>query len=254
MHWMLKAICGYLLHPKVPRGSTQGIRVTDVGAGSGIWLLELAEELPATSMLEGFDISSQQYPPPEWWANNVRLMEHDAFRPFPEQYIGAYDVVNVRFLLTLIRGPEAVPFLKNLVTLLKPGGYIQWTEPQFYSVQTKLSNPESASGNVVRHLEALMRKPPSGVTYEWVAELPSTFEKAGLELVCHELFPVKDSYKLPYCQGLLAALEETTVDSPNVSAESAQESSKFISELSKEFAKGVYLDTNFLCMVGRKPH
>ncbi|KAL9093259.1 MAG: hypothetical protein Q9165_004000 [Trypethelium subeluteriae] len=188
MHWMLKAICGYLLHPKVPRGSLQGIRVADVGTGSGIWLLELAEELPTTSTLEGFDISGQQYPPPEWWASNMKLMEHDAFKPFPQQYIGAYDVVNARFLLTLIRSPEAVPFLENLVTLLsmiacslnlvcvysslrnallpEPGGYIQWIEPQFYSAQTKASNPEASSGGVVRHLEALMRNPPSGVTYE----------------------------------------------------------------------------------------
>ncbi len=80
--------------------------------------ISLAAQLPTTIHIDGFDISSAQFPPKEWLPRNVHLHEQDVFAPFAAEYWGVYDVVHVRYLSTLVNNRSLGPLIRNLGTLL----------------------------------------------------------------------------------------------------------------------------------------
>lgn len=79
--------------------------------------MELAQQLPHWQ-IDGFDISGDQYPSATWVAPNISLYEHDAFQPFPSEYHGKYDIVNLRFFMTLLNGQNLDRVLRNVMALL----------------------------------------------------------------------------------------------------------------------------------------
>lgn len=83
-----------------------------------IWALELANELSSSARIDGFDISPAQFTPQAWCGNKVHLRTHDAFKPFPPEYLGQYDIVHLRLFGLVANNENAEPLLKNLITLL----------------------------------------------------------------------------------------------------------------------------------------
>ncbi|KAJ5103673.1 hypothetical protein N7532_004202 [Penicillium argentinense] len=108
---------GYLLHPKIPQ--RDGMRVADVGTGTGIWLRDLAAVLLDDCKLDGFDLSGAMFfnekPPPP----NVKFHQHNLLEPFPAELIGQYDVVNVCAMVVALSSDEWKPALCNLISLLR---------------------------------------------------------------------------------------------------------------------------------------
>jgi ubiquinone/menaquinone biosynthesis C-methylase UbiE len=51
-HYLWKAAIGYNVHPSIPISS--GTMVADIAAGTGMWLIEMAQSHP-TVLFEGFD-------------------------------------------------------------------------------------------------------------------------------------------------------------------------------------------------------
>lgn len=66
---------------------------------------------------DGFDISGEQYPVAGRLPANVSLHEHDTFTPYPEELHGKFDIVNVRFLMTLL-SKEKLPLMLQSVRQL----------------------------------------------------------------------------------------------------------------------------------------
>ncbi|KAF7864082.1 hypothetical protein EAF04_007047 [Stromatinia cepivora] len=116
-HWLVKEACGYLIHPKIEFNKEEA-RIADIGTGTGIWLLELSEDLPSSAKLDGFDISAAQYPLKEWLPEKVDLVTQNAFKPFPQNILGTYDVAHLRFALFYVNDEDAETLLKNLISLL----------------------------------------------------------------------------------------------------------------------------------------
>ncbi|MCJ1429188.1 hypothetical protein MMC29_007101, partial [Sticta canariensis] len=161
-HWLVKQLCGYLLHPTIPYDSN--VRIADIGTGTGIWPLELAHELSSSARIDGFDISAGQFPPEAWRGNNVHLHAHDAFKPFPTEHLGQYNIVHIRFFLVLVNNEDAEPLLNNLLTLLKPGGYLTWFELQPRASRVLTPNP-STPAVAMEQLLKTMHQPKSTSTY-----------------------------------------------------------------------------------------
>ncbi|KAL8895747.1 MAG: hypothetical protein Q9207_008033 [Kuettlingeria erythrocarpa] len=140
--------------------------------------------------VDGFDISSAQFPPEAWMPETVRLRVQDAFQPFPPDKCGVYDVVHVRYFSTLVKEHSLQPLIRNLVGLLsmfefqtppphttiprletrkltpmvvlEPGGYLQWSEPDMSSTKATATSPSTLKG-AAEKLSALMRSPRPGV-------------------------------------------------------------------------------------------
>jgi SAM-dependent methyltransferase len=137
---------GYSLHPSIVSKLPINARIADVATGTGIWLKDLASVSPSTYSFYGFDISSEQYLPTDSLPENVSLDFLDFKKPIPEKLQGTFDLVNVR-LIIISMGPLDVwkETLKNLLTLLKPGGCVTWTDGNFLNARGFRGASESST-------------------------------------------------------------------------------------------------------------
>lgn len=92
-----------------------------------VWLIETARTLPESAQLDGYDISSDPYPPKEWLPKNVHLGVLNMLDPVPKELVGKYDVVHVGLIVIVVRNENPGLVLKNLMTLLSTR---QLAEPQ----------------------------------------------------------------------------------------------------------------------------
>ena len=81
-----------------------------------IWVVDVAEEFP-NAELHGYDISSSQFPPPEYRPSNVTLSTLDALAPVPQDLVEAYDIVHVGLLVIVARS-DPLALLDNLLRML----------------------------------------------------------------------------------------------------------------------------------------
>ena len=91
---------------------------TDLCYETRIWLIELSRDLSDTVTLDGFDISPAQYPPRALLPKLINLHTHTALAPFPQEFLGKYDVVNLRFLITVLDRDRFGTLLGSLTSLL----------------------------------------------------------------------------------------------------------------------------------------
>ncbi|KAK8040713.1 hypothetical protein PG991_000501 [Apiospora marii] len=168
---------GYILHSSIDLPSIA--RVADVGTGTARFLLHLQPTYP-DAVLEGFDISSALYPPPDTLPPNVSLSVRDMKEPFPAEMHGKYDLVHVRMVVAAMLPEEWEPTVWNLVQLLKPGGFLQWEECDFINAEYLQINPdcpvEKTRGIAEQFRTALWTRFQNG----WNT-LPRQMRAAGLE-------------------------------------------------------------------------
>jgi SAM-dependent methyltransferase len=105
------------------------IRIADVGTGTGIWLSHTASCLASETELTGFDITSKTFPDPR--SSNplsIDFIVHDMLEAFPKEHIGRYDIVHVRMLVFAFKKEQWPSVVRNLSTLVRPGGWLFWEE------------------------------------------------------------------------------------------------------------------------------
>ena len=54
--------------------------------------------------------------------------------------IGAFDVVHVRLLILVVQKTDPANILRNLLRMLKPGGYLQWDDLNYPDTHVKASD------------------------------------------------------------------------------------------------------------------
>ncbi|KAH7123342.1 S-adenosyl-L-methionine-dependent methyltransferase [Dactylonectria estremocensis] len=255
---------GFLIHPNIPIASPT-LKVADIGTGTGIWLLDVAKSLPSTCQLTGFDMTSSAFPPPETWPPNVSLKIHDMFLPFPASEIGTYDVVAVRFVSSATPREEWARAIENLMTLLKPGGWLQWIDSCNFSLYNSVAGTSRAACQEIYDglqpfrskddlVIGLMMREPTDVKREDV------FQKLGLVDVHQDVFST-DKLQDPELQlrdkgtrnvitCFLGCLEELAgVEGSGWSRERIE---RVKEEARREIDNGVYHTLDQVCIVGRK--
>ncbi|KAL2059990.1 hypothetical protein VTL71DRAFT_9812 [Oculimacula yallundae] len=132
------------IHPSIPKG--QITRIADIATGTGIWIQDLSTILSKTPAANnqprqyvGFDISREFFPKEH--GEEFRYVQHNVLRPFPDEHLGKYDLVHVRLLVAALKEDEIPIALENVMELLAPGGYIQWDEWDFPSIQLPSAPP-----------------------------------------------------------------------------------------------------------------
>ncbi|KAL9044267.1 MAG: hypothetical protein Q9214_002581 [Letrouitia sp. 1 TL-2023] len=73
----------------------------------------------------GFDISPAHFPQEQ---DGFRFFQHDILTPFPFEFHGRYDVVNIRLLVLALKKEQFKTAAENAAQLLKKGGTFQWLE------------------------------------------------------------------------------------------------------------------------------
>ncbi|KAI0173628.1 hypothetical protein GGR52DRAFT_543820 [Hypoxylon sp. FL1284] len=176
-HQLWRKLFGYNIHPKIPRNGGK-LKIADVGVGTGAWLLDILPDLDPSAELVGIDTDISQVGPKEWLPSNLSLREWDVSGEVPQDLVGQFDIVNLRLFGFIIRD-DPYPILRNLIKMLKPGGYVQWSEADIDSWHIRTTSPDVPTD----HMAALWQKSvPKGsrLTPTWVSSLPQAFEKEGL--------------------------------------------------------------------------
>ncbi|KAK7403800.1 hypothetical protein QQX98_010442 [Neonectria punicea] len=109
-------------------------KILDVGTGTGIWAIDIADEYPSAEVL-GFDISAVQ---PSWVPPNCSFQIDDAqldwtFKP------NEYDLIHMRYLYGGIDNWDKL-YLQAF-THVRPGGWVENTE---IDLETRSENPKVA--------------------------------------------------------------------------------------------------------------
>ena len=146
----------------------------------------MAQQLPASTQLDGLDISFGQMPPREWLPRNVNLRLADVFRPPTEDMIEKYDVIHIRHFVCVVKENDPAPLLKNLLRMLKPGGWLQWDEWDVLNrhfVKASPSNSQSSIDQLEEEFAEMRRYTPRP---EWTARLDEYFLMQNVQQVAME--------------------------------------------------------------------
>ena len=86
--------------------------------------------------------------------------------------------------------------------------------------------------------------------HSWVSALPEITTNAGLQIITHDIIPMRKELR-PLCsQSTCLGIEETASRLSGAEAEKARE---LIAALKEEMRQGTSVDPEFFCMLARKP-
>ncbi|KAK5137530.1 hypothetical protein LTR08_008510 [Meristemomyces frigidus] len=212
-HYIWLASFGFNLHPRI-EDAIEGkdrLKIADVGTGTGIWLLDMANELPRSAQLDGIDISFTQCPPRAWLPKNVNLRQVDVFSEIPDDLVEKYHVIHIRHFVCVVGGDDPRPLLQNLLRMLKPGGWLQWDEWDVLNRHFTKTHPDAPQENIDK-LEAeflvMRRHTPQP---SWPPRLDEHLLMSGMENVAMEkrLSPLSH---LPFMHDLTMLVFQELID------------------------------------------
>jgi len=103
-------------------------KVIDVATGTGAWALDFASRPDVRNRgvkVFACDISTAKFPRVDKAdVNKITFFQHDVTKPFPAEMLGTFDLVNMTYLGFALTAPGWRLALKNLRSLLTPGGYL----------------------------------------------------------------------------------------------------------------------------------
>ncbi|EGC41500.1 conserved hypothetical protein [Histoplasma capsulatum var. duboisii H88] len=139
------------------------------------WLRDLAKELPKTCRLDGFDISLEQLPDSARFPSDINYHVQDILAPFPVEFL--------RQLLVMgLKADEWERAIRNLGNILRPGGYLQWTDIAPFASSIVPGTPGCNVDDAKRYLEKFIEVISNyGKSGKSVTELYSHFKKCGLK-------------------------------------------------------------------------
>lgn len=145
----------------------------------GLWLRDLQSSLPNPGTNEntytGTDIVPSYFPhqlPP-----STTLLVHNMTAAYPESMIGSFDLVHQRLALPGCGTYPLRSAVASLVTLVKPGGWIQLLEADHGGPGSE----SAALKDAFRLIKELFGK--AGIDYEYARRLKGWLLEMGLEKV-----------------------------------------------------------------------
>ncbi|KAI1113846.1 S-adenosyl-L-methionine-dependent methyltransferase [Nemania sp. NC0429] len=256
---------GYLVHPSIRTLLPAAPRVIDVGTGTGVFLFRLREAYP-DGVFEGIDISGDMFPATgaggdsEVGRDNTRNIEfsvRDMKLPFPDEMLGRYDLVHARLLVVAMQPHEWEPAVRNLATLLKPGGFLQWEECDFLHT-AYLRSGAAPTGCDVSHAlqdafrEGLMER----LAHGW-STLPSHMRASGLapvmtDVVASDRLPDTRAQTTANAMNLTFSFAQLMAQRGAPGAKTAEELEDLEGKVRDEIQAGFYLSYNVHIACGQK--
>ena len=246
--YLWKKTLKFNLHPSIPVPKDTA-RIADVGTGTGIWLLDLAEEVPTSVQMDGLDITLSQAPPKQWLPPNISMREWSIFEDVPGDLVGKFDIVHVRLLLLVIPDDNAVPVVQRLAKMLKPGGYLQWEELSGFGHRVVTVNPSIQTPA----FQEMYRIMDGRGKFEWTLRLPTSMSENGFEDA--QIHQYEDNMDLAKAHSdmLLEMLEEfATGIAKSKGGEEARKMQQLIQRIYSESQEGAAMYVPKIVCVGRK--
>lgn len=189
-HFLWKQQLGYNLHPSIPTDKA-GLKIADVATGTGVWVFEIASSLPQ-AQVDGFDISLDQLPPQDHLPENIKFDLLNILEDVPQHLQGRYDIVHCRMMSLVLTTGDPMPMFRNLLSMLKPGGWIQFGEAEHLRMyqQRRERNPSPPGWELYEPMYQMMEK---AYPQEWAAALDAHLTRAGAQNVHFHRYPISAS-------------------------------------------------------------
>ncbi|KAJ8133038.1 hypothetical protein O1611_g586 [Lasiodiplodia mahajangana] len=248
MHYLWTNLFGFIIHPKIP---TEGpnLRVADVGTGTGIWLLDVQQHLKS-AQLDGFDISLDAAPPKETLPAGVKLHYWDVKEDIPEGFKGVYDIINVRFFAFGLLNDDVPQVVAKLYELLKPGGYLQWGEPDLETLRFDSTQP-GCKMESLHSLFGLLAVQDPQLKPTWINRLDNIFTDAGfvdIDTVVRDAPP-----HLAFIMHEAGLMIHDRIARTTSSEHMASELKRLLPEAVEETRQGAYITSSRITVIGKKP-
>ncbi|KAK4660206.1 hypothetical protein QC762_117040 [Podospora pseudocomata] len=129
-HQMVKLLCGKLFFAPLDRPQ----QVLDIGTGTGIWAIEMADEFVGAEVL-GVDLSPHQ---PDWVPPNVKFMIDDVESPWlhPSNH---FDYIHSRHTVMAIK--DWPRLMRRAQECMRPGGWFEMQEVYHFPISVNDSMP-----------------------------------------------------------------------------------------------------------------
>ncbi|KAL2808888.1 hypothetical protein BJX63DRAFT_435692 [Aspergillus granulosus] len=193
----------------------------------------------------GFDISSAQFPPA---SSGIELSVHDVMTPFPPEHLDRYDLIHVRLLVTALGESEFQTAIRNMLSMLKPGGYLQWVEID-YTPHIDLENSHHPRATPmiqawIKYMDhtSISRNAPSVIA--------KASKAAGLVNVVNQPFLVRgrddikaraQAWELDFWSTVIPLVLQRTGDAAN-SYVASNKAKGIIADLAAAFAEGEVIE------------
>lgn len=116
--------------------------IADVATGTGLFAIEVAKQLPKAEV-HGLDISSKLFHEQSKLPKNVRLGTYDIHNAPSLEHQSKFDLIHVRLIVSGMQKDDWAPAVDHLLSMLKPGGWIQWEEADYPNADFQRGNPGS---------------------------------------------------------------------------------------------------------------
>ncbi|KAI1393094.1 UMTA methyltransferase family protein [Hypoxylon trugodes] len=252
-HWVKDL--GYLIHPRIST-KQENLRIADIGTGTAIWLLDTYDELPKSARFDGLDISLEAAPPLNVLPPNITLTKWNVKDPVPEDLLGVFDIIHIRFFIFVLLGEEVPVVVEKFVAMLR--GYLQWVDSDNRSVRTERPKPGGQPENVdevqtnnLDQLMSLLKSQDPRLNPTWVPELPDIFSRGGLvdvETDIHDSPP-----HLGFLMHECGLIMHELIARKTKNEKMAQEVKRLLPLAVEETRQGAYLTSTKFCVTGRKP-
>ncbi|KAK4205053.1 S-adenosyl-L-methionine-dependent methyltransferase [Triangularia verruculosa] len=134
-----------------PINPNDGLRILDIGTGTGLWAIHLGEEYPGAKEIIGNDLSPIQ---PRWVPPNVRFLVDDVEMDWVQvgEGVKPYDYIHCRYMAGGIKDWPGL--VKQMYDNLQPGGWVEFQESDntLYSQDGTLTKDNA----MVRMMDGLM--------------------------------------------------------------------------------------------------
>ncbi|MDZ8050985.1 MAG: class I SAM-dependent methyltransferase [Aulosira sp. ZfuVER01] len=156
-------------------GLTTDWRCLEVGAGAGSIMRWMADIVGKNGSVVAVDLDTQFLKDP--LPSNVEVLKEDIRHLALENQ--SFDLIHARFVLIHI--PDFRVALSQMLSLLKPGGWIVLEEPDFAAARAIVGNSETLQ-SVNRVNQAILRMfTNKGLDYALGVKLPAILQRLGLQ-------------------------------------------------------------------------
>jgi len=204
-HLLFELIQGYLLHPSIQ--IPENASIAEIGAGTCLWPIELSKKLPPSVSIDAIDISFEQCPPESWLPKNMNLVRQDMYKTLPSALVGKYDVIRIQNWLCIWRDATSKPFVSNVVKMLKPGGYIQWSE-QDPTVNRIVHAPDTSTPDKgTQEILDFLAAPRGDINFKWISQLDAILSE-HLDLITFDRHEIPNEHQVFWSISVMQACEE----------------------------------------------
>ncbi|KAI6080385.1 hypothetical protein F4821DRAFT_59737 [Hypoxylon rubiginosum] len=251
------------IHDHITNNGSKSLKVADLACGNGAWLIDLQSEMcrkGISAELDGFDVNTALFPHPDQLPGSVTLKQLDILKSPPNERTGLYDIVHIRYSVSLVIKSNVTPLLSTALAFLKPGGFIQWEEMRADSFLVESPSPlisKTACDTIAGEMAAGCKV--HGLESGWVYKLDQHLSSHGFENVGMRTIQKRKQDMKGWTEDFLMVWEELDYAFPPSSKEpqatiTRERFRDLFVQAVKETEQGVFIhEGNIMAAVGQKP-